>query len=242
MTGEPRSEQILAGDSPQELALEFRRLSEELVSTGDASAAQQRLVDLACEVTGCDWAAVTRWVVGRPPTTVASTGAVPRHVDRIQYESGEGPCLAAVARERATSIPDLETDERWPRFSAAAVAETPVRSALSFHLSDEPDRAALNLYSERPDALTEEAVTAGALFASHAAVLVAHADSAREAETLGRALTTSRQIGSAIGILMAVHHVDEQTAFRMLRAVSNRLNRKLNAVARDVNTTGHLPR
>lgn len=232
----------MADGSPQELALEFRRLSEELTRSGDVRAAQHRLVTLACEVTGSDWAAITRWRVDRPPETVASTGAVPRDADRIQYETREGPCLAAAAREHATTIPDLSEDGRWPRFSAAAVEQTPIRSAMSFHLSDEPDRAALNLYCARPHALNDESVTAGALFASHAAALVAHADSAHEAETLGRALATSRQIGSAIGILMAVHTVDEHTAFRMLRAVSNRLNRKLNAVAQDVNETRRLPR
>lgn len=231
----------MTNGSPESLALEFRRLNEDLTSNGDSIAAQQRLVALACESSGCDWAAITRWTDGRPPRTVASTGAVPEDVDRIQYQTGEGPCLTAAASETATNIPDLRTDERWPRFSEAAITETPVRSALAFHLTDEPDRAALNLYSQRPNALTEESVAAGALFASHAAVLMAHADSAHEAETLGRALTASRRIGSALGILMTIHDVDEKTAFSMLRAVSNRLNVKLNEVARGVTDTGHLP-
>ncbi len=205
-------------------------------------AARHRLVTLACATIGCEWAAVTRWPVGRQPKTIASTGSVPREVDRIQYEAGQGPCLMAATDALVTSIPDLTVDERWPEFSRTTVSTTPVRSVLAFHLTDEPDRAALNLYAARPNALDGDAATVGALFASHAAVLLAHSDSAHEAATLGRALTASRQIGSAIGILMTVLSVDEPTAFSMLRAVSNRLNIKLNDVARDVTDSGGLPK
>lgn len=224
------------------VALQFRDLHEKLTSTGDIGAAQQQLVDLAVEfIDGCDWAAITAWPDRSLPRTLASSGSVPQEVDHLQYAAGEGPCLTAATTDSPAWSPDLRAESRWPNFVTAALTATKVRSALSFHLSSGPLRSALNLYAARPDALDSDAVTAGALFASHAAVLMAHADSTHEAESLGTALATSRHIGAAIGILMKTNAVTEDTAFAMLRATSNRLNRKLKDVADDVKTTGQLP-
>ncbi|WP_211255428.1 ANTAR domain-containing protein [Actinocatenispora sera] len=52
---------------------------------------------------------------------------------------------------------------------------------------------------------------------------------------------TSRQIGSAIGILMSAYTITNEQAFRLLRATSQNLNRKLRDVARDVTDPGELP-
>ena len=62
-----------------------------------------------------------------------------------------------------------------------------------------------------------------------------------EATTLARALETCRDIGVAIGIVMAMTKVTRETAFEMLRLVSSHQNRKLHAVACDVVATGELP-
>lgn len=70
------------------------------------------------------------------------------------------------------------------------------------------------------------------------------ADAARQAEdqatNLRTALLNSRQIGAAIGIIMAAHKVTESTAFDMLRTVSQHDHRKLREVATDVLQTGWL--
>lgn len=225
-----------------QLAREFRAVHQKLTSSGDVAAARQRLVDLACVVIeGCEWAAITVWPTRRSPRTVASTGAVSQQVDQVQYEAREGPCLTATGQDSPVWMPDLVAETRWPAFVQGALVRTPVRSALSFHLADDPQRSALNLYAGTPGVLDTHAVTNGALFATHAAVLMAHADSAQETVGLEQALRTSRLIGSAIGILMKTHQVTEDVAFRMLRATSNRLNRKLREVAEDVKDTGQLP-
>lgn len=229
-------------DGAQQLATEFRRAHEKLTRSGDATAALQQLVDLACTVIdGCDWAAITAWPAEQRPRTLVSTGPVSQTVDELQYDVHQGPCLTASQGNTPAWIPFLDNESRWPEFTRRTLAETPVRSSLSFHLTDPPRRSALNLYAATPGALDSDAVATGALFASHAAVLVAHADSAQESVDLHRALATSRQIGAAIGILMKTHNITEDTAFAMLRAVSNRLNRKLKDVADDVTDTGRLP-
>jgi AmiR/NasT family two-component response regulator len=58
---------------------------------------------------------------------------------------------------------------------------------------------------------------------------------------LEQALEHSRDIGCAMGVLMATEKVTRQCAFDMLRIVSQHQNRKLHIVAADVVETGALP-
>ena len=59
-------------------------------------------------------------------------------------------------------------------------------------------------------------------------------------ENLRQALSTSREIGAALGILMATRHLDRDEAFAVLRGHSQRAHRKLRDVASDVVFTGDL--
>lgn len=62
-----------------------------------------------------------------------------------------------------------------------------------------------------------------------------------EIANLKRALATSRQIGTAVGVIMASHKVTDSQAFDLLRKKSQTTNRKLRDVAEDVVLTGTLP-
>ncbi|MEP7035788.1 MAG: ATP-binding protein [Actinomycetota bacterium] len=57
---------------------------------------------------------------------------------------------------------------------------------------------------------------------------------------LERALSSNRQIGAAIGILMALHKLTKEAAFALLRETSNKRNRSLRDVADQVVLTGSL--
>lgn len=229
-------------DPAADLAVEFLALNDYLHGSGDQQAARQRLVELASTaVSGCEWAAITSWPAGREPRTLVSTGEVAQAVDDLQYRLGDGPCLTASGDDAPVWAPDLAAETRWPSFCAATQAETPVRGVLSFHLADEPHRGALNLYADEPDAFDAQAVNTGALFATHARVLMIHAAAANQAHHLTQALSSSRQIGAAVGILMAAHKVTADDAFEMLRHTSQHLNRKLRDIADDVTQTGQLP-
>ena len=59
-----------------------------------------------------------------------------------------------------------------------------------------------------------------------------------QVEHLEEALSTSRKIGAAIGIVMANRRLDERGAFEVLRKASSLSNRKLRLVAEDVVLTG----
>lgn len=62
-----------------------------------------------------------------------------------------------------------------------------------------------------------------------------------EAANLRRALDHSRDIGAAVGVLMALRKVTRDEAFDLLRRASQDQNRKLSTLALDVLRTGELP-
>ncbi|MFC7456121.1 GAF and ANTAR domain-containing protein [Brachybacterium sp. GCM10030267] len=232
----------MPGRTVHELALEFRRLSTYLTSGGSPAVARQRLIDLApTSIPGCDWAGITARPENGQARLVACSDDIARRLDELQDRTGQGPCLEAAAGSESVRSGDLSTEARWPEFTALALEDTPVRGVLAFHLMETPSPTALNLYAGTGEAFDDDAVTLGALFATHASVLMALADSTHEAATLGAALSTSRQIGAAVGILMSVHRVTEPEAFELLKHASNHLNRKLRDIARDVTETGQLP-
>ena len=60
----------------------------------------------------------------------------------------------------------------------------------------------------------------------------------KTAEDLRRGLDSNREIGKAVGVLMAVHSIDADQAFDVLRSASSRTNTKLAQIAAQV-TGGH---
>lgn len=223
-----------------EVAREFAELGAELRGDGDSDTALRRMLDLAVkQVPGCSWASVTA-LRGNKGRTIAQSDPVAAAADQLQFRLGEGPCLQAAEENTEYLLFDVERERRWPRYCTALREQTPIRSVLAFELPAE-DRAALNLFADQPAAFTDESVSLGAVFAAHVSTAVALYESEQETTNLKAALASNRQIGAAIGILMAYHRVSEQAAFDLLRTVSQNLHVKLRDVAEEVLETGALP-
>lgn len=181
------------------------------------------------------------------PETVAATGPVPREVDALQYATGEGPCLQASTDSpdsgEVVRSTDLAADDRWRAFGTLCVERTPVRSMLAVRLTlAGTDRGALNFYAESPGKFSDLDGAMGAIFAPFAALALQNTLHARDVANLETALQSSRQIGTAMGILMARQLITSDEAFAQLSAASQQLNRKLRDIAADVERTGQLPR
>jgi hypothetical protein len=115
------------------------------------------------------------------------------------------------------------------------VAETPVRSAIGYRLLLDGDKVgALNLFSDTPGGLTSKSADVGAVIASFASVALMAIRAREEAATLRQGLQSNREIGKAVGLLMAAHHISGQEAFELLRNTSQELNMKLTKVASQV--------
>ncbi|GAB3437260.1 GAF and ANTAR domain-containing protein [Phycicoccus ginsengisoli] len=178
---------------------------------------------------------------GHRPRTMASSDALPEQVDVLQYDIGEGPCFEA-ATDGVELSGCLATDQRWPAFGPQCVEHTGVQSMLSVRLCvTGRDFAALNFYSQERGAFGEEDVDVATLLAPYASLAVEHALRVQDTSNFEAALSSSRQIGTAIGIIMARRLVTSEEAFELLRGVSQDLNRKLREVAAQVEETGELP-
>ncbi len=217
----------------------FAEVARSLLAQEDVQQTLQKIVDLATEtIDGCECAGIT-FIRGKEVSTPAASSDVPRKVDAIQYEVGEGPCLDAIREHEVFRTGDLGHERRWPRFSSRAQKETGIASMVCFRLFVNGDTlGALNLYSKATDAFDDEAQALGSVFAAHAAVALS---SALHDEQMEEALQSRDVIGQAKGILMAREHVGPDEAFDMLRRASQRVNVKLREVARQIAESAQQP-
>ena len=176
-------------------------------------------------------------------TTLAATHEQARSADVLQYKLGSGPCVDAILEDTVYCPPDVAHDDRWPDFGRRVASEFGVRAMMSFRLAlieSEQCIAGLNMYADEPGAFDERDRWTGLLLATHVAVLVAAASNAYRADHLAVALDTNRDIGAAIGILMATRPRTKEAAFNVLRIASQDTNRKLGDIAAEVIESGTL--
>lgn len=165
----------------------------------------------------------------------APTSDLPRLVDAVQEEVGQGPCLDAAYDHHTVRIADMTTEQRWPLFAARA-AELGAGSMLALQLYVEgDDLGAINLFARTPGSFTDESEQVGLLVAAHAAIAYV---GVRNGAHLAAALTNRDLIGQAKGILMERYHISSDRAFLLLTRVSQNSNRKLHQVATELVDTG----
>jgi len=174
-------------------------------------------------------------IAGDEPSTVAYTNDTALALDEWQYEAERGPCLDSAASGTLILIPDMTQDERWPRFSSAAV-DGGVRSSLSVPLPIQRNvTGALNFYASDVDAFDDETVDLAQTFAGHAAVATANAHlfetTAILAEQMKQAMATRAVIEQAKGIVMRDRNCGADEAFDALVRLSQESHLKLRDVA-----------
>lgn len=185
-------------------------------------------------ITGCDHASVMLHSDGKFQT-VASNDEVARQVDALECEAQDGPCVDAILDEAVQLDRDLTDDPTWPALAEALLRETPVRAMAGYRLLIDGRKAgALNVFSDATGGLTTDSVDQGAVLAAFASVALMAAANHERAESLQAGLASNREIGKAVGLLMATHKVGADQAFERLRRTSSELNMKLAAVAREV--------
>ena len=202
-----------------------------------------RLVDVAAAVVPhAEHCGVTLIRSNRRPVTLAASSDLVRRVDEIQYSVGQGPCFDASGGDDYAQVDDLAVDTQWPEFALRSVEQTRIRSMLSVRLLlGGEDRATMNLYASTPAAFDSAALAVASILGPFAGLSVARAIHESDAQSLQQALRTSRQIGRAVGILMAQRQIPSEAALTQLIQSSQHLNRKLRDVAADVERTGSLP-
>ncbi len=213
----------------------FAALAELLYSEDGYDETYQALCDAAPRIIpGCHHASLMLRR-GDHRETVAASDEVAARVDAAERELGEGPCVDVLDTERAEVDSDLTVDPTWPRLAAWVVANTPVRGMAGYRLLvDGKKVGALNFFSDTPGALAGPSADQAAVFSAFASVAVMAAHHRESARHLRQALDTNREIGKAVGLLMALHKVGDEEAFEILRQTSQDLNVRLAMVAKEV--------
>jgi GAF domain-containing protein len=210
----------------------FRELARLVYTGDDYTAMYQAICDAAVRlVDGCDHASLMLEQRGRM-TTAAASDEIARHVDKLERQAGQGPCLDAIHEESVQLDSDLTVSSTWPLLREGVVTETPVRGLAGFRLIvDDRKVGALNLFSDTPGALSEHSVDQAVVLAAFTSVVLIAASHEEQARTLREGLASNREIGKAIGLMMAFHKVDDDQAFEVLRRASQDMNLKLTDVA-----------
>jgi anti-anti-sigma factor len=208
-------------------------------SSTDVVDAALRLVTALADATvdNADGVSVTLERHGRLMTVAASNDKV-LTMDRHQYETGEGPCLAAKADGLWYYIESLDDETRWPTFVPLALGQG-IHSILSSPLmtNDRP-QGALNIYSSKQHAFGTHEQELAELFADQASEILTTARSDMTDEDSNRqfteALATRRTIHQAQGVIMARDKLTADEAIRSLFRAARRADVTMLSYATDV--------
>jgi ANTAR domain/GAF domain len=222
---------------PPELLTAFRSMAEIVYSGESVDSVYEALCETAVKfVDGCDHASLMLRRSGRVDT-VASSDAVATEIDELEKELGEGPCLDAIDDNEPDQhiCADLTEGSKWPELARVIIEKTSVRGMAGFRLRQDGQRVgALNVFSDTAGALNEHSLDQATMLTAFASVALAALERGEEATTLRRGLQSNREIGKAVGLLMAMHDIDDDRAFEMLAKVSQEMNVKVAEVAAQV--------
>ena len=214
------------------------KLGQLLVSVGrtvsdedDLLTLLQRVVEIAHDaIDGADSTGLTIDLGGRTYTAVHTDDRTLR-VDSEQYDAGDGPCLEASRTGTVVLVNADDPEDRWPRFTAAAREEEILSFLAAPLITGEQSLGSFNLYGHARsafDTLDAEILELLTTTVSRTLGDFARFKSARDvADSIQRALQTRAPIEQAKGILMALHGVDADEAFDLLRRESQTTNTRL---------------
>lgn len=206
---------------PADLVTDLARIGSTVPTSERFVDAALRLVSALAKATvgGADGVSVSLERRGAM-TTVASTNDTVLKMDAHQYETGEGPCLAAASEGHWFHVESLAEEERWPTFTPLAIKEG-IASILSTPLlGAKRPVGALNIYSHTVGSFGPPEQELAGLFATQASAILADAGlEVSEAEVGTRvfdALLVREVIAQAQGVLMARQHVSADAAAAQL--------------------------
>lgn len=217
---------------------EFAQLAISLHDEPTLEETVDRVLDFALKAVDCTYAGVIFVHRNKSVETFAATDPLVADLDRLQFESGDGPDLEIIADRLGVLVEDTATETRWPAWSRT-VAASGVRSMLGTRIhTGATVIGSLNLYDVRPGHFTEEDRDVAHVLARHAAVAVA---ATREQAQLWQAIDARQLVGQATGILMERFALDADRAFDVLRRYSQHHNLKLHEVATRLIESRRLP-
>lgn len=218
-----------------DLVRAFASAAADISSPSEPGAMLQAIVDVACRsMADVDHVGVTLNRRTGGLLTDAATDPLVHELDRVQYDLGQGPCLAALhggTHEPATVAEDLRHETRWRGFVRRAVP-LGVRAVLAVRLQTGTEVVGvLNMYSTSSDTISQDTRALASLFAVQAAYAYGYT---RQIGNLVVAIESRETIGNAVGIVMERYSLTRERAFEYLVRVAATSEVKLRIVAEEL--------
>ncbi len=222
-----------------ELLTTFRAMAEVVYAAESYDSVYDAVCRSAVEfVDGCDHASLMVRRHG-DTTTIGASDELARGIDRLERAAKQGPCVDAI-NDRSSDdhiCPDLSQPCKWPDLAKVLLEGTEVKGMAGFRIRQDADRVgALNVFSNTAGTLSPRSLEQASMLTAFASVALAALDAGEQAATLRAGMKSNREIGKAVGLLMAMHGIDDEMAFAMLSKISQDMNIKLAKIAARVIT------
>ena len=160
------------------------------------------------------------------------------HLEELQIEHGEGPCIDAFDDKELVHAADLAAEERWPDFSPAAV-DRGLRAVLASPIPyNQMAIGVITVFSTRVHPWSPEGELALVAFTDLAALTIANTMQSEQrgelATQLQRALDARVLIEQAKGALVAREGLTPGEAFEQMRRRARTERRRVSEIADEI--------
>jgi GAF domain-containing protein len=224
--------------SAHEVRKALHELGDLRYSAGNLDEALRRIVDATHKLFAVDGAGLMLIDPDQLLRNVADSDKRIDHLEDLQIEHGEGPCIDAFEEKELVHAADLATERRWPKFSPAAV-ERGLRAVLASPIPyNQMAIGVVAVFSAKERPWSPEGELALIAFTDLAALTIANTMQSEQrgelAEQLERALEARVVIEQAKGALVAREGIGEKEAFERMRRQARAERRRVADVAEEI--------
>jgi GAF domain-containing protein len=231
--------------SAQEVREALHELGDLRYAAGNLDDALRRIVSATHELFAVDGAGLMLIDPDQLLRNVADSDERVDHLEKLQIEHGEGPCVDAFEEKELIHAADLTAEARWPKFSPAAV-ERGLRAVLASPIPfNQTAIGVVVVFSTKVHPWSPEGELALVAFTDLAALTIATTRQSEQrgelATQLQRALDARVLIEQAKGALVARDGVTAKEAFEQMRRQARAERRRVVEVADEIMSSAGRP-
>jgi GAF domain-containing protein len=207
-------------------------------AAGNLDEALRRIVSATHELFAVDGAGLMLIDPEQLLRNVADSDERVDHLEELQIEHGEGPCIDAYEEKELVHAADLADEARWPRFSPAAL-DRGLRAVLASPIPfNQTAFGVVVVFSSKVHPWSPEGELALVAFTDLAALTIANTMQSEQrgelATQLQRALDARVVIEQAKGALCARDGVTPGQAFEQMRHRARAERRRVLEIAQEI--------
>jgi GAF domain-containing protein len=224
--------------SAHEVREALHELGDLRYAAGNLDDALRRIVQCTHELFAVDGAGLMLIDPDQLLRNVADSDERVSHLEELQIEHGEGPCIDAFDDKELIHAADLAAEERWPDFSPAAV-DRGLRAVLASPIPyNQMAIGVITVFSTRVHPWSPEGELALVAFTDLAALTIANTMQSEQrgelATQLQRALDARVLIEQAKGALVAREGLTPGEAFEQMRRRARTERRRVSEIADEI--------